>query len=146
MIFTVIKGPLCILTVNNASDYGQIKEYINDDRKPKLEINSGTPGMLNNLTHAFPGSSPDLLHNRQKDPQKRAFLSMVRITGLTLLRLTARAESSRRPLSGRLRPWPTRQSTGLSRYTAMPSHVRVLTYYIIDRKTLKRGSFCLWCG
>ncbi len=60
MIFTVIKGPLCNLTVNKTSDYGQIKEYINDDRKPKLKINSGTPGMLNNMTHAFPGSSPDL--------------------------------------------------------------------------------------
>ena len=57
MIFTVIKRLLCNLTVNKTSDYGQIKEYINDDRKPKLEINSGTPGMLNNMTHAFPGSS-----------------------------------------------------------------------------------------
>ena len=91
--------------------------------------------------HAFAGSSPAIiLINKRKAPLTGAFDYMVRTT-VPPLRRPAGSRWSLSLASFRpARAWPTRQSTGLSRLTAMPSQVRVLLLSYDKLKTpLMRG-------
>ena len=73
---------------------------------------------------------------------------MVDHQGLTLLRLRARAEVSRRPHSGRLRPSAIRQSTGLSHLRRCPHGFFAPDdiFYRINEKDVQWTSFRLYGG